>query len=527
MSGTGATGGTGGAGSGTDVSAGPAGLPPVLAGHDAASTALIDGERRVTYGELVDRIGRTAGGLRQRGVGRGGRVAVTASNTIDAVVAYLGVHAAGATAVMLNPRSPRAELTARLQLTRAELVVLGGPDVELPDGLDVVRPRGAPAGDGAGPGVDAPELDGPPPPWEAADGDLATVLFTSGATGAPHPVALSHGNLAAVQRSQIRQAGDRLGPSSVALGSLPIAHVFGLNGTVATVLRAGGAVVLVDRFSPGATLDLIARQGVDVVSAVPQMWAAWVASDARGDELSRVVRAVSSATHLPPTVSDAVRERFGVRVAGGYGLTESSGTILLDDLADPLPTTVGRPLDGVQLCLVDLDVVEAGIDPDLGPDLSEVEAELGDRGELWVRGPSLFLGYLDDAAATARVTRHGWLRTGDVGVADDDDRITIVDRIKDVVIVSGFNVSPSEVEDVLVDHPSVGAALVVGEADERTGERVVAFVTPAGGAPPEPEALIAHCRNRLARYKVPSRVVVSAELPSTDGGKAVRHLLRD
>jgi long-chain acyl-CoA synthetase len=503
---------------------GSAGLPPALAGHEPSATALIEGERRITYGDLVDRVGRTAGGLRQRGVGRGGRVVVTASNTIDAVVAYLGVQAAGAAAVMLNPRSPRAELAARLQLTHAELVVLGGPDADLPDGLDIVRPCGAPAGDGAG---DTPELDGPPPPFEAADDDVATVLFTSGATGSPHPVALSHANLAAVQRAQIRQAGGRLGPSSVALGALPIAHVFGLNGTVATLLRAGGAVVLVDRFSPGATLDLIARQGVDVVSAVPQMWAAWVAGDARGDELSRVVRAVSSATHLPPAVSDAVRERFGVRVAGGYGLTESSGTILLDDLVDPLPTTVGRPLEGVELCLVDLDVVEAGLDPDLGPDLREVEAELGDRGELWVRGPSLFLGYLDDPAATARVSRHGWLRTGDVGVADDDDRITIVDRIKDVVIVSGFNVSPSEVEDVLVDHPSVGAALVVGEADERTGERVVAFVTPSGGAPPEPEALIAHCRSRLARYKVPSRVVVSVELPSTDGGKAVRHLLRD
>ena len=125
------------------------------------------------------------------------------------------------------------------------------------------------------------------------------------------------------------------------------------------------------------------------------------------------------------------------------------------------------------------------------------------------------------------MVRHGWLRTGDVGVADDDGRITIVDRIKDVVIVSGFNVSPSEVEDVLVAHPSVGAALVVGEADERTGERVVAFVTPSDGAPPDPDTLVAHCRSRLARYKVPARVVVSAELPSTDGGKAVRHLLRD
>jgi long-chain acyl-CoA synthetase len=513
-------------GAGAGGAAGAAGLPVALSAHDPAATALVDGERRLGYGELVDRLGRTAGGLRQRGIGRGGRVAVTASNTIDAVVAYLGVHAAGATAVMLNPRSPRAELSTRLQLTGSEVVVLGGGDVDLPDGVAVVRPCGG-GGAAGGVGPDGPELDGSAPPWEAGDDDPATVLFTSGATGSPHPVVLSHANLAAVQRSQMLQAGGRLGPATVALGALPIAHVFGLNGTVATTLRAGGSVVLVDRFSPAATLDLIARQNVDVVSAVPQMWAAWASVDARGDELARVVRAVSSATHLPPTVSDALRERFGVRVAGGYGLTETSGTVLLDDLAAPAATTVGRPLAGVELCLIDLEVVEAGLPPDLGPDLSDIEAELGDRGELWIRGPSLFLGYLDDPSATARVLRHGWLRTGDVGVADDDDRITIVDRIKDVVIVSGFNVSPSEVEDVLVSHPSVGAALVVGEADERTGERVVAFVTPTDGARPDPDTLVAHCRSRLARYKVPTRVVVNAELPSTDGGKAVRHLLRD
>jgi long-chain acyl-CoA synthetase len=227
-------------------------------------------------------------------------------------------------------------------------------------------------------------------------------------------------------------------------------------------------------------------------------------------------------------VSSAVRQRFGVPVAGGYGLTETAGTVLLDDLVAPVATTVGRPLDGVELRLIDLDVLQGDADAALADGvLADAEAEQGDRGELWVRGPSLFAGYLDDPAATSRVLQGGWLRTGDVGVADEDGRITIVDRIKDVVIVSGFNVSPSEVEDVLVGHASVGAALVVGEADTRTGERVVAFVTPADGARPEPDTLIAHCRTRLARYKVPARIVVSTELPSTDGGKAVRHLLRD
>jgi long-chain acyl-CoA synthetase len=451
---------------------------------------------------------------------------VAAANSIDAVVAYLGVHAAGATAVMLNPRAPRPELEGRVLATGTSLVIVGDSEIDLPELCPVVGPAGAASSAGR------PVLDGPAGALgtvgSAGGSGPATILFTSGATGSPHPVVLSHRNLAAVQRAQIRQAGDRLGPQTIALAVLPLAHVFGLNGTLATVLRTGGSVVLVDRFSPGATLELVARHRVTALSAVPQMWAAWAASgDARGDELASVTRAVSSATHLPPTVSSAVQARFGVRVAGGYGLTETAGTILLDDLDEPVPTTVGRPLDGVELRLVDLDALADDASAAIAADFADAEAEPGDRGELWVRGPSLFAGYLDDAAASAKVLRNGWLRTGDVGVVDDDGRVTIVDRIKDVVIVSGFNVSPSEVEDVLVSHESVGAALVVGEADERTGERVVAFVTAADGSRPDPEALVAHCRGRLARYKIPARIVVSDELPSTDGGKAVRHLLRD
>ncbi len=339
------------------------------------------------------------------------------------------------------------------------------------------------------------------------------ILFTSGVGGAPRPASLSHANLAAVQRGVIDQRGSGIDTSTIALGVLPLAHVFGLNSVLGTVLRAGGAVVLADRFDAGETLDLVIRHRVTAIAAVPQMWAAWAAQrDACSGAMATVTRAMFSAEHLPSATVDAVHERFGIRVGGGYGLTETAGTIVLDDLSSPSPPAVGWPLGEVQLRLVDPD---------------GVEVDVGDRGEIWVRGPSLFRGYVGDQVSLPSLfLPGGWYCTGDVGILDEAGRLTIVARTKDVVIVSGFNVSPTEVEDVIKSHPTVSDALVVGEPDGRGGERVVAFVTPSAGVAPNPEALQELCRRSLARYKVPSRIELRADLPTTDGGKPIRRLLR-
>jgi long-chain acyl-CoA synthetase len=278
-------------------------------------------------------------------------------------------------------------------------------------------------------------------------------------------------------------------------------------------LRAGASVVLVDRFDVGITLEQVDRHGVTVLTAVPQMWASWADfDDAPRNAMGSVTRATSSAAHLPPATVAAVYARFGVRVAAGYGLTETAGTIVLDDVTDPMPGTVGRPLGEVQLRLAD----GAGQD-----------VELGDPGEIWVRGPSIFGSYAGSRPVLrSMLSPDGWCRTGDVGVFDEDGRLSVVDRLKDVIIVGGFNVAPTEVEDVLVAHPAVGAALVVGEPDDRSGERVVAFVTPANGSALDAEVLLDHCSRRLARYKVPRRIEVRVELPTTEAGKAVRRLAR-
>jgi long-chain acyl-CoA synthetase len=480
-------------------------LPDAVRRTDPNAVALIagDGSGSLTYGALADRVDRTAGGLRERNIGLGARVAIAAPLGIDAIVAYLGVQAAGAAAIMLYPRSPRPELEARLASSEPELLI-AGDEIAIPTGIAVARPAGS-AGT-----LDVPVLDGTGSPAAVDPDATAVILFTSGVSGPPRPVRLTHTNLAAVQQAMIDQPSSGLGRSTVALALLPVSHVFGLNSLVGTMLRAGAAVVMLDRFDPVQSLDLVARHSVTAISAVPQMWSAWSGVDARDDAMRTVTRATSSAAHLPPDVAERVRRRFGVSIAAGYGLTETAGTICLDDPLDPVLNTVGCPLGDTELRLVDDD----------GED-----AEPGDPAEIWVRGPSVFAGYFGAFADHIVHEPGGWLRTGDIGVLADDGRLMIVDRVKDVIIVGGFNVTPTEVEDVLLLHRTVSAALVVGEPDDRSGERVVAYVVPRAGASVDAAALVEHCTAHVARYKVPARIEVRDDVPTTTSGKTVRRLL--
>lgn len=470
-----------------------------LGGHPSA-TALIDRDERITYAELADRAHRTAAGLRARGVTLGARVAIPASATADSIVAYLGSQAAGLLPVMLSPRSPRAELQRRFDDVDPALVVLGTDyPVELPDGVAVVRPAGSTT-----PGAEV--LDGEAHPHQAAGADTpAVVLYTSGVAGQPKPVVLTHGNLAATRAGLLGGPGPKLDAATVAFAGLPLSHVFGLNSVVGTVLAGGGEVVLVEGFEPGDIAELIARYRVTSISAVPLQWKAF-AMLGRRDLFATVSRATWSAAPMQPSLVAAVDERLGLRLAGGFGLTETSGTVCQDDPAAPSLGTVGRPLGDTRVRIVDD-----------GEDVLE-----GDFGEIWVQGPSVVRSYLD--GSPTELTPDGWLRTGDIGVFDDEGRIAIVDRSKDVINVSGFNVSPSEVEDVLAAHPAVAACVVVGDVEDDR-EVVVAHVVPRPGEHPSEADLVEHCREQLSRYKVPRHVLLHDELPLTESGKAVRRLL--
>ena len=325
---------------------------------------------------------------------------------------------------------------------------------------------------------------------------------------------LTHGNLAANIRQVLDHPGLRLDASDVALGALPFFHVFGLNVVLGVGLAAGASIVLVDHFDPVDTGRLVTESSTTMVAGVPAMFAGFLAAELPADTVALVRLAVSGAAPLPGEIATGFREQFGVEVHQGYGLTEASPIVTTTALMPGAPRSgsIGPPLPGVTVRLVD----------DEGHD-----ALAGDPGELWVQGPNVFPGYWKDQEATERVlTADGWLRTGDIAVVDDDGGLRLVDRAKDLIIVSGFNVFPVEVEDVLRTHDAVLDAAVVGEPNPRTGEAVVAYVVPKPGSQPDEAALSTHCAHSLARYKCPSRVELVEHLPRAPSGKLLRRDLR-
>jgi long-chain acyl-CoA synthetase len=268
----------------------------------------------------------------------------------------------------------------------------------------------------------------------------------------------------------------------------------------------------VQRFDPATALETFRARGVTVVPGAPAMWVAFSQfEEAPSDAFANVRVALSGAAKLPPSVAQRIEQRFGLAIAEGYGLTEASAVVTSSSGLEPRHGSVGVVLDGIEMRIVDED----------GED-----ALVGDSGEIWVKGPNVFAGYLNDPEATARVlTDDGWLRTGDIGYCDHEGRVYLVDRAKDLVIVSGFNVFPAEVEEVLLRHSGVEDVGVIGVPHPHTGEAVKAFVVPKPGAALDEEVLIDFCLDHLARYKCPSKVLVVDELPRNAAGKLVRRQL--
>jgi long-chain acyl-CoA synthetase len=456
------------------------------------STALADAAGALTYGELAASSQGYAAWLTESGVRPGDRVAIPGTNDAGFVSAWIGALLAGAVAVPLNPMSPPAELDRE---------------------LDTVAPVHRP---GAPPGTLS---TGSAAPVARAEEDVAALLFTAGTGGPPRAAMLTHGNLAANVRQVLGHPAFAVRPDDLCLGALPVFHVFGLNVALDVALAAGASVALTPDLDAATTARLVRERGITVVAGVPAMWGAWLAlaaADAPGDSFASVRLAVSGAAALPEAVAAGFERRFGVPIREGYGLTEAAGVVTaLAPEGPPAPAgSIGSPLPGVEVRLVDGD----------GTDVLA-----GDPGEVWVRGANVFAGYWGAPEATSRaLSGDGWLRTGDVAVSDDHGRLRLVDRAKDLIIVSGFNVYPAEVEDVLHSHPSVAEAAVVGEEHPRTGEAVVAFVVPVREHRPAATgaALGAYCADVLARYKCPTRVEVVDELPRSFAGKVLRRALR-
>jgi long-chain acyl-CoA synthetase len=495
-------------------------IPRAIAEHPD-TVALIAGGRAVTYRELGDRVGRVAGALAGLGISRGDRVALLLGTTPEFVESLHGTWRLGAVAaplnVMLTPEElgyVLADAAAKVVVTERALLpaVLAVRD-RLADLDHVVVARGrSPRRTESYDKLVSRAQDAPSNPVSTEE--LALLAYTAGTTANPKGAMLTHGNLMANLNQMAAVPALREAEGDVILLALPLFHIYALNVVLGITLREGATAVLVERFDPVSTLELIRRLRVTVVFGAPPMFGAWLrAAEGRDVDLSSVRMAVSGASALPGEVIRAFRDRFGVPIWEGYGLTETAPAVTTTALGEEVrPDSIGMVLPGVDVRLVD----------EHGDDVDD-----GDPGQIVVRGPNVFRGYWGKPEETAAAFRNGWFLTGDVAYRDEDGYLYIVDRSKDLVIVSGFNVYPKEVEEVIIQHPAVAECTVIGVPDGRTGEAVKALVVPAAGASVTLDDVLEHCRGRLARFKWPREVELVPELPKHVTGKVLRRRLRE
>ena len=481
--------------------------------------AFVAAGRRLTWAQADSRISARAAGLQRLGLAPGERVALMLPNVLDFPLTYFAVLRAGGVAVPINTGYPARELGHLLADSGAALLVTDAAGAQVAAAVDQDCPqlrRVLHRGVSPDPVAALDEDGATPDPTPRGGEDLAVLMYTSGTSGRPKGAMLSHRALLA----NIEQvAAIEPGPATatdVVLLVLPLFHIYGLNVGLGLTAWAGASAVLVDRFDPGACLELMATERVTTVAGAPPMYVQWAALDpaALRRGFAGVRTALSGAAALPGGALATIREATGVEIAEGYGLTETA-PVLTSALGVPAKAgSIGRPIPGVELQLWD----------DAGDPVDPEQDEEG-TGQIVVRGRNTFSGYWPDGHDGP--DRDGWVRTGDLGFLDDDGDLHLIDRLKDLVIVSGFNVYPQEVESVLRMHPGVREAAVVGMPDEATGEAVHALVVAARGAQPAPEELLEYCRQRLARFKCPARISFRDSLPHSVTGKVSRARLRE
>ncbi len=495
-------------------------LASIIESHPDGAVALISRGRTTDYGTLRDQVAHLRGGLAGLGLDVGDRVGILCANNWYFVTSYLAILGLGAVAVPLNPLSPPRELERELAAVGARALLVGPAGRGTAAAIDrskvpvlehVIHSEGHEVAGAVS--LEDLLVAEPVPPVERSAEDLAVLMFTSGTAGSPKAAMLSHGNLLANIDQVISVRGDGGDPADVGFAVLPMFHIFGLNVVLGSALRVGASVLLVERFDPSSAVEAIKLHGVSVLAGAPTMWTAWAAmTDLPADSFATVKLATSGAARLDPLVSETIRSRFSLEIGEGYGLTEASPVVATATGLPYTPGSVGAAVDGVDLRLVDLD----------GED-----ALVGDPGEIWVKGPNVFQGYWNDAKATETcLDDDGWLRTGDVALVDEDGMLFLVDRVKDLVIVSGFNVFPAEVEEVILGMEGVTECAVVAVPHPHTGEAVKAYVVLDGTHALEEDAIIEYCADHLARYKCPQKVNFVDALPTNFNGKVLRRALR-
>jgi fatty-acyl-CoA synthase len=477
--------------------------------------ALVDrstGARR-SYAELDARIGRWTAALRELGIGRGGLVGVLAGNREEVVELFFACGRVGAALLPLNWRLSAAELAVVLDDARPGLLLREERFRRLGDDA-LAASRQVPAAGWV-------ELDTVPEPAVGSGAgsdaavspdDAALVLYTSGSTGRPKGAVLPHRQI--LWNALATATAWELGPADVAPVSTPLFHTGGWNVFATPLWHRGGTVVLLDGFEPDAFLAAAEEEGITVALTVPTQLLMLMESPRWGRPLPALRFLISGGAPCPASVGERVRAA-GYRFREGYGLTECGPNCfaLSDGEAARRPGSVGRPVPFLEMRLAAAD---------------GREAEPGEAGELLLRGPQLFAGYLRDPERTLEAfTPDGWLRTGDLARRDADGVYTICGRRKEMYISGGENVFPGEVEAALADCPGVAEVVVVGVADPHWGEVGRAFVVKRARCAVDEAGVVAHARARLAGYKVPKRVVFLDEIPRLGSGKPDRRALAE
>jgi len=502
-------------------------------GEHPDATALGYDGHEFSYEQLWAQTGQFAQALADAGVESGDRVALYLPNVPQYVTSFVGTLRAGGIVVPMNPQYRSREIRHLLSDSGAKAVVALAdlaPEVKgVQDDTDVetvVSVGGA--SDGATE-FDAFLTDETLPVQERADDDVAVQPYTSGTTGQPKGVLLTHHNLAFDARASA-EIHDGIDVENKFLGVLPLFHIYGMTITMIATLFEGGSYWPMPEWDAEAALDLVEREGITHMHGVPAMFNDVVNTPDAGEyDLSSVEFANSGGDSLPIEVMQQFESMFDVDLFEGYGLTETAPVTHANRPDDRRPGSIGKPLPGMESKIVDHDFEE--LSPvERGP--VDDETELDDVvGELVINGPNVMKGYygLPEANEQAFTEQNDtrWFHTGDLGYHDEDGFFYVVDREKHMIVTGGYNVYPREVEELLFEHPDVADAAIVGIPDERRNETVKAFIVPTPAADVTADEIQQYCLDNLAPYKHPREVEFADELPRTSTGKVQKFELRE
>jgi len=481
--------------------------------------ALIDGPtgRTYTYAQFAGAVQAFAGGLQARGLGPGSTIALMSANIPEFAIVFHGAALSGVAVSTINPTYTAEEVGFQLRDSGSTLLITIAMFAE----TAAAAAAGSPVTDIFVIG-DAPDGMGSFTDLLAApieqvnvdpDEQIVVLPYSSGTTGFPKGVMLTHRNLVA----NLVQCEDALDvqDGEVVLAVLPFFHIYGMQVLMNFFLSRGSTIVTVPRFDLEQSLSLIQEHRITRLFAVPPIVVA-LAKHPLVDQydLSSLKQVFSGAAPLGAELAQDASARIGCEVVQGYGMTEMSPVSHVTRMGDFKPGTCGVTVANTECRIVD---TENGDDQGVGG-----------VGELWVRGPQVMRGYLNNQEATAEtIDADGWLHTGDVGFIDEDGHLTIVDRVKELIKYKGFQVAPAELEALLLTHPAIGDAAVIGVPDEEAGEHPRAFIVVQPGAELTAEEITAFTAEHVATYKVVHDVVFTDEIPKSASGKILRRVLRD